>query len=292
MFVIVTPVPNKKKPIICILGMHRSGTSMLARVLNICGVNLGYPQEMFTSTYGNEKGHWENIRFMEINIQIIKLFSTEPEEWNAKPSFPDKWLKDKRLKNLKIKAKKLILELDLRYEIWGWKGPRNCITLPFWQEILGKRLLYIIVTRQPIDVAYSLLKRNNYPLTDGLLLWNRYVSDAVKFTTNLPRYFISSEQMFSNLDYEVNSLVKFINNKNVTSNKNIIKQIKAFVSPGIWHNQKYQPMRNSKQDEVTDLVTKLYFQALTEISNLYKNIIDEKESQINSQYHELSLIQK
>ncbi len=36
-----TETETKKNDVICIIGMHRSGTSMVARLLNLCGLDLG-----------------------------------------------------------------------------------------------------------------------------------------------------------------------------------------------------------------------------------------------------------
>lgn len=278
-----------KSSVICILGMHRSGTSMVTRILNLCGLSLGEPEEMFASTHGNERGHWENIRFMKINMEIIKTFSNskDADEWNTQPVFPKGWQNSKKISNLRKKAIGLVKEFDSRYLSWGWKGPRNCITLPFWQEILGDRLKYVIVVRQPIDVANSLLKRNNYPLTEGLLLWNRYLSDAITYTQGLPRYFISSEKIFSDQEKEVKSVLSFIGNKNLVFNQNVNKQIKSFVSKDIWHFQKNKDLLNSNQEEIVRTISQLYSQAINELDGLYKKLLNDKDELINKQNTQL-----
>jgi len=281
-----------KPKIICILGMHRSGTSMLTRILNLCGLSLGKSEEMFTPTYHNQKGHWENNRFMEINIEIIRFFSNKISDWNTRITFPENWQKIQKIKNIKKRAIKLVKDFDSRYQSWGWKDPRNCITLPFWQEILGNRLKYIIVLRQPIDIANSLLKRNNYPVTQGLLLWDKYMTNAITFTNNLSKYFIVSEQLFSNRKKEIMSLIKFINDKNITYNQKTDQKIKNFISNDHWHNQQYKPILNTDQNEITKLISQLYSQTINELDTLYQKTINNKNITINSQNNKINTIEK
>ncbi len=55
-------------------------------------------------------------------------------------------------------------------KLWGWKDPRTCVTLPFWQRLLP-RLHYVICLRNPIDIARSLEKRDGFALEKSIQLW-------------------------------------------------------------------------------------------------------------------------
>src|SRR5215813_13113765 len=57
--------------VVCIAGMHRSGTSMVARLLNLAGVYLGREDELIPANQGNPEGHWEHARLVEINDAIL-----------------------------------------------------------------------------------------------------------------------------------------------------------------------------------------------------------------------------
>ena len=56
--------------IVCILGMHRSGTSLLARI-NLLGVYLGPPNRLMPAAPENPKGFWEYQPIMELNNEIL-----------------------------------------------------------------------------------------------------------------------------------------------------------------------------------------------------------------------------
>ena len=61
----------KKSVIICILGMHRSGTSLLTRVLNLMGVYLGPDAHLLQPLAENPKGFWEHKEIWKLNEDIL-----------------------------------------------------------------------------------------------------------------------------------------------------------------------------------------------------------------------------
>ena len=52
-----------------VVGMHRSGTSALTRVLSLAGASL--PKRLYNETIGNPTGHWEPARMIEINDEML-----------------------------------------------------------------------------------------------------------------------------------------------------------------------------------------------------------------------------
>ena len=63
-------------PFIIITGMHRSGTSFLARALNLYGVNLGNLESLLSHEWkpfdDNPRGHWENKKIYELAEKTLK----------------------------------------------------------------------------------------------------------------------------------------------------------------------------------------------------------------------------
>jgi len=57
---------------------------------------------------------------------------------------------------------------------WVWKDPRAAVLLPFWRRALGPRLAAVVVFRNPVEVAESLQRRHEVPLSFGVALWERY----------------------------------------------------------------------------------------------------------------------
>src|SRR5437764_4320640 len=72
--------------VVCLLGMHRSGTSALTRVLNLLGMDLGSEYRLEGSRPGNPAGLWEYAPFLHINDRLLAAFGGT---WDRPPPLPD-----------------------------------------------------------------------------------------------------------------------------------------------------------------------------------------------------------
>ena len=66
----MTTAARKGRKALVVLGMHRSGTSALARVLSLRGAAL--PRQVLPPNAGNEKGYWEPERVVALNERILQ----------------------------------------------------------------------------------------------------------------------------------------------------------------------------------------------------------------------------
>ncbi len=156
---------------VCVLGMHRSGTSMFAGLLHECGFQLGRSADIMPASPDNPVGYWENRRFVEINDSILKVLGGT---WNEPPLPSSDWTTRADLDPLRSQAQALAdsFKLDLN---WAWKDPRTCLTLPFWKEILpGSK--YIVCIRHPLEVGQSFAARkfSQMQREKSLELWKQY----------------------------------------------------------------------------------------------------------------------
>ena len=139
---------------VCIGGMHRSGTSMVANLLRLCGLNLGPEADMLPPAADNPEGFWENVKFRSLNDEILGALGGK---FDAPPRLPDGWHESKTLDPVRERAGAVLREFK-GAEPWGWKDPRNSLTLPFWASLLP-RLKVLICVRHPLDVAVSERRR-------------------------------------------------------------------------------------------------------------------------------------
>ena len=182
---------QQSPPAICIVGMHRSGTSMVARLLHRCGVHLGDDDDLAAPAPDNPQGFSENRHFVEINERLLSRFDGG---WDAPPRFPADWPHQPELSDLRARAGAQIARMAER-GVWGWKDPRSTLTLPFWQSLLPD-LRVVACVRHPLDVARSLRQRNYTSVAYGQRLWHAYyqaldaaVSPAHRLVTHYDRYF-------------------------------------------------------------------------------------------------------
>jgi len=156
-------------PPICIAGMHRSGTSMVARLLNQCGLHIGDESDLLEPAPDNPGGYWENARLKELNEEILAQFGGG---WDLPPVFEEGWEQRAELDPFRKRAEKLTQELETS-QTWGWKDPRNSLTLPFWKTLFPN-LRVVVCLRNPLEVAYSLQKRGYSSHAFGFNLWLKY----------------------------------------------------------------------------------------------------------------------
>ena len=167
--------------IFVIAGMHRSGTSLTASVLQSMGVDIG--QRLLGPTYGNIKGHFENIDFIEFHKEVLRSHRIDESGFTVKPEIP---IAESYIE----KAQKLIRQNSIS-PLWGWKDPRTTLFLDFWIKLLPNAN-FIFVYRSPWEVVDSLYRRG----TDDILLnkpqlailaWIHYNKKVIEFNEKFPK---------------------------------------------------------------------------------------------------------
>ena len=167
---------------ILVLGMHRSGTSMVARLLNMMGVYFA-PEGVSTGANAeNPKGFWERRDVRDLNDMLLR---TAKADWDRVASFAIPGVPSQSVANFRKEAKKIILGMDA-HRPWFLKEPRLCILAPFWLELLEIPVC-LFVYRSPLEVARSLAMRNGFGFAFSLALWERYSSAALNATRRYPR---------------------------------------------------------------------------------------------------------
>jgi len=145
---------------LCVLGMHRSGTSCLTGSLQDAGVELG---DFHSWNPHNLKGNRENQKIVDINDAVLSANSAAWDQPRHDITWPT---------GLTIAAQTLIASYrDI--SIFGFKDPRTLLTLDGWIEIFPQ-LELIGIFRHPQAVAESLQTRSGMPVSEGLALWESY----------------------------------------------------------------------------------------------------------------------
>jgi hypothetical protein len=146
--------------VVCIVGMHRSGTSCLAGSLQEAGLHLG---DVITSAPYNAKGNRENKRIMDLHEAVL---AHSGGSWDRPPERV-LWSQAHR------DERDQIIGSYRGVETWGFKDPRSLLLLDFWREALPD-ITFIGTFRSPRLVAESLLRRNGGSLDQWFELWAYY----------------------------------------------------------------------------------------------------------------------
>jgi GT2 family glycosyltransferase/glycosyltransferase involved in cell wall biosynthesis len=189
---------------ICIAGAHRSGTSMLTRLLHGCGLYVGPKDALMPPQADNPDGFWEHLGFVALNDELLDALGGA---WDLPPKTSEN-LSDERLDQLRMKAR-LLIEGFHSAQIWGWKDPRNSLTLPFWEDLLPG-LKTLIIVRNPLEAAYSMRKRNGTSYAFGLRLWEIYNRRLIETAGKRDRLFTHYDLFFEKAEKELQRIANFI----------------------------------------------------------------------------------
>jgi len=195
-----TPAPGGADPTegVCVAGMHRSGTSMVTRLLNLTGLSLGPEGDLLPATEENPHGYWESRSLMVVNDFILQHFGGG---WDLLPELPEGWHQDPQLAPQMRQARALLGAFG-RQQAWGWKDPRNSVTLPFWQALLPG-MATVLCLRNPLEVAASLTKRGSSSMAFSMNLWLGYNLAVMAATTPETRIVTHYDSYFTDPEREL-----------------------------------------------------------------------------------------
>ena len=179
-----------------VLGMHRSGTSIVTRVVNLLGAQL--PTNLLPADEHNEQGYWEPKNIVEIHDELL---ASAGSSWHDVSPFPRSWYRSVEARQFRDRLVEAVRVEYGESPFFVLKDPRISKFVPFWLSVLesvNAQPLFIIVYRQPLEVAASLNSRDRMVPAHSLLLWLRYVLDAEYETRGCRRAFLSYEGLLRN----------------------------------------------------------------------------------------------
>ena len=174
---------KEKRRVIVIAGMHRSGTSLAARIFQGFGVNIG--NNLISANeenpLDNKYGYFEDVDFENFQSNALK------ERGYHFLNVPSGKIKLTDLE--KKEARKILSEKKSdNKNVWGWKDPRTTLFLDFWNDNI-QNVHFFFVFRHPLETWLSLAKRGGWlnmnPL-DGFEAWKIYNQKILDFTRKNP----------------------------------------------------------------------------------------------------------
>ena len=169
---------TKKSKVIIITGMHRSGTSLVASLMQSAGVDIG--DELMASSPSNIHGHFEDLDFYHFHKEIL---SEAGKTYLVCPGV------SLNISDDKLKQAQALIAKRMDKPLWGWKDPCTTLFLDFWLQLLPDAH-FLFVYRHPIDVFLSLLKRADIEITEnpasGLKAWQVYNEHILHFMGKHP----------------------------------------------------------------------------------------------------------
>jgi len=192
---------------VLVLGMHRSGTSALGGVLSTLGVagprTLAHPNEW------NPRGYFESPRIFTAHDELLVSIGSCWDDWRQ---LDPQWLQQKAGRQREAIKALLLDEFDNEPLIFI-KDPRICRFVPFVRSILAElnfRTVAVLPVRNPLEVAYSLRRRDKIEMPKSILMWLRHVLDAEFYSRQMSRCFLSYESLLIDWQPQMERVAKNI----------------------------------------------------------------------------------
>ena len=192
---VVLPTPLKKRAVL-VLGMHRSGTSAVARLLSLLGADL--PSTLLPPAPDNPLGFWEAPNIVDIHNELL---ASAGSSWDDVAAIPRTWFDSDRAKSFQDRVVQILKADFAGSPLFVIKDPRICRLVPFWGRVLDKfgcEPHYVISVRNPLEVAASLKARDGFLPAKSLLLWLRHLLEAEQATRGQRRSFVCYERLLRN----------------------------------------------------------------------------------------------
>lgn len=168
---------SSARPPVIVIGMHRSGTTLLAELLAALGLFTGWRMAPnHEASFFNRYNAW--------------LLAAAGGRWDTPGAF-DHLLADEAGRRLAVDYLRGRLSGPAAIEFlgprrllrwrsvtaigepWGWKDPRTTVTLPVWLDLFPRaRVLHMV--RNGVDVADSLTRRQQGGFELGRARFERY----------------------------------------------------------------------------------------------------------------------
>jgi hypothetical protein len=164
--------------------MHRSGTSAVARGLQMLGVYLG--NDLLSPLPDNPTGYWEDKHIFELNERLLAVFGLR---WEDVTLIDDARWREPQVEAMRREAVEYLSSHFLSHPLWGFKDPRTLRLLPFWQPVLQRLEVnesYLVVIRNPLSVAISLEQRQGMDTVTAHALWLVYMVPYLSLMAHKP----------------------------------------------------------------------------------------------------------
>jgi len=186
-------VPGREQSVVLVLGMHRSGTSALTRVMNLLGIPLG--DDLLQPQDDNSNGFWEHTAAVEIHENLLAALG---RNWHDVREMPEGWLEHSATETAISEIVALVSREMRGQSLWAVKDPRMCRLLPVWVAALDRlkiRARAVIAVRDPREVALSLHKRDGWTLGHAYLMWIQHFMEALTASSSIPRAVVGYTQL-------------------------------------------------------------------------------------------------
>lgn len=220
---------------VLLCGMHRSGTSALAKMLGQFGIWLGDGSQMLEAhSQDNPEGYWERRDVHDAHVQFLHDLNLE---WDRLSRFTPEALNGEAARQLRHRLKRLLPDLAMKRP-WLLKDPRLSLVLPIWRELAPDSVV-VVAVRHPLEICESLAAtpRGIYPAPLVLALWEKYLLRLLHDLNGRPAIFVSYASVLASPEPQIERLARLLIAAGVELSSHDPRQIASVLRPDLHRNR-------------------------------------------------------
>jgi len=220
---------------ILVLGMHRSGTSAIARLLNLRGAELG--RDLLPPKDDNERGFWENRALLELHERFL---GESGLQWHDLAAREPDWQRDAPARRFVHDLPQVLWQQFAESPLFLVKDPRLSLLTPLWIEALQAqaiRPVFVITLRHPNEVAASLARRDGFPFIQSHLLWLQHIVEAERATRGHARVFVRYEDLLDDWQAQLQRITTSLGLSWPAPGVSFESVANEFIAPSLRHHR-------------------------------------------------------
>jgi hypothetical protein len=225
--------PAARPVILFVVGMARSGTSALARVLSLCGAAL--PSALVGAMPDNPLGHWEPREANIINEKILRRYGTSGFDPTLR--MQEEGAFDAGDRAACVDEIRTFLTTMPCAPLVVIKDPRITMLSSMWFEaahLAGFDVVTVVAVRHPKEVIASIAKRSPAQPELSNVVWMKANLLAEAGTREVPRVFVEYSNLLEDWRREMKRISVALG---VSLDARDEDAIEDFLKPNLYHQR-------------------------------------------------------
>ena len=176
-----------------VLGLHKSGTTLVSQILHHSGINMG---DAISADVNYDQGNkYERQSTLQLNQEILNGTGVNSIDLTAPNGL-------QLSGNQRCRMMTIVRELDKKYTDWGFKDPRTCLTYPLWaSELPEHRLIVVYRSLDELWQRYRYIENPRGRHRDLKVAW-KLVQRWHEYTANIIAALEQTSMEFVVLEYQ------------------------------------------------------------------------------------------
>ncbi len=225
-----------RRPIVVVLGMPRSGTSLCSHALSVLGADMTDPIERQPT---NADRYWERMELRAFHNQILDVFGRAYDSPAHDLPLPIAWWTDPQVQAIRQEIVAFLRRRIPEGGLFGFKDPRAARLLPVWHQVFEELKLapkFVLCLRNPAQVTRSLSARDGLDLDIGEYRWFSYTAEALASLQDWKVCTIEYEDWFGDVSINLRKLMRFLDLSWKHPQASLRAAISHIVDPRLRHD--------------------------------------------------------